>query len=217
MIRRIIASLLLVLCVAASAWPKLKEDDQKFFEDQFKTILDQVQALTTQLQTLNAQLQVLQQNQAQVQAIITRQQRSLQDLDQMVHSLAINNEENFSSVKMVILQLRKETQDGLAKLGGMSSSPVAGGGGTAPAPAPTQASGLAYIIEAKEDNMEIDMGSSQGLHPGSRLQFFKASDPNTPVGIVEVDQVLGAGRSRVKVVNLNPGVQVEWGDMVRLQ
>ena len=89
MMRRMMLALFFVLMVVTSAWPKFKEDEQQYLNDQFKAIQDQVQALTTQLQTLNAQLQELRQNQAQFQAVILRQQRSLQDLDQMVTSMRL--------------------------------------------------------------------------------------------------------------------------------
>ena len=87
MMRRMMLAVFFVLLVVTSAWPKFKEDEQQYLNDQFKAIQDQVTALTTQLQTLNAQLQVLRQNQAQFQAVIDHQQRSLQNLDQMVTSM----------------------------------------------------------------------------------------------------------------------------------
>ena len=112
MMRRMMLALFFVLMVVTSAWPKFKEDEQQYLNDQFKAIQDQVQALTTQLQTLNAQLQELRQNQAQFQAVIVRQQRSLQDLDQMVTSMRLGDEENFSNLKTAITQLRNERRPG---------------------------------------------------------------------------------------------------------
>jgi len=121
MMRRMMLALFFVLLVVTSAWPKFKEDEQQYLNDQFKAIQDQVQALTTQLQTLNAQLLELRQNQAQFQAVILRQQRSLQDLDQMATSMRLGDEENFSSLKTAITQLRNETLAGLKQLGGAAS------------------------------------------------------------------------------------------------
>src|SRR5271157_5522247 len=112
MMRRAMLAVFFVLVVVTTAWPKFKEDEQQFLSDQFKAIQDQVQALTTQLQTLNAQLQVLRQNQAQFQAAIDHQQQSLQNLDRMVTSMHLGDEENFSSLKTAITQLRKDTLAG---------------------------------------------------------------------------------------------------------
>jgi uncharacterized protein YdcH (DUF465 family) len=217
MMRRVMFALFIVLLVVSSAWPKFKEDEQKYLDDKFNAILDQVQTLTTQVQTLNAQLQALRQNQAQFQAVMDRQQRSLQDLNQMVTSMRLGSEENLSNVKTAILQLRKETQAEFTKLTGPSTPPPTVAGGTGAAPAPAQAPASAYVTGFKGDDVLIDMGSSQGVHQGSRLALFKASDPNTQVGVIEVTQVIDAGNSRAQIVALNPGVKPEWGDVARLQ
>ena len=219
MMRRTMLALFFILLAVTSAWPKFKEDEQQYLNDQFKTIQDQVQALTTQLQTLNAQLLELRQNQAQFQAVILRQQRSLQDLDQMATSMRLGDEENFSSLKTAITQLRNETLAGLKQLGGAAS----------PGPVPTEATKtvsvnppppalLNYVTAVEGNNvMLLDMGSSQGIHQGSRLALYKSSDPNTRVGVIEIIQVIDAGTSRAQIVTVNSGVRPEWGDVVRLE
>jgi hypothetical protein len=217
MMRRVMLALFIVLLAITSAWPKFKPDEQQYLDDHFNLIKQQVEALNTQLQTLNAQLQVLLKNQAQFQAIIDQQQKSLQELDQMVKTMRLGTEEDSSKLKMAILQLRKETQDGLAKLGGVAPPPSPGGGTGASGQAPAQAPASGYITGLNGDNVTIDMGSTQGVHQGSRLALFKASDPNTRVGVIEVTQVIDAGNSRAQVVTLNPGVRLEWGDVVRLE
>jgi uncharacterized protein YdcH (DUF465 family) len=217
MMRRTMLALFFVLWVAASAWPKFKEDEQQYLNDQFKTIQDQVQALTTQLQTLNAQLQELRQNQAQFQAVIARQQSSLKDLDQMVTSMRLGSAEDLSNLKTAILQLRKETQDGFAKLSGVSVASLPGGGGTVPAQPPSQAPASGYVLLVEGDNVTLDTSSIGGIHQGSRLALYKASDPNTRVGVLEVVQVMDAGKSRAQIVTLNPGVRPEFSDVVRLE
>jgi TolA-binding protein len=220
MMRRTMLAVFFVLLVVTSAWPKFKEDEQQYLNDQFKAIQDQVQALTTQLQTLNAQLQELRQNQAQFQAVIVRQQRSLQDLDQMVTSMRLGDEENFSSLKTAITQLRNETQAGLKQLGGGSSpgfvpSEIATPKAGPAAPAATVLQG--YVTAVEGNNVMLDMGSSQGIHQGSRLALYKASDPNTRVGVIEIIQVIDAGTSRAQIVTLNTGVRPEFSDVVRLE
>jgi len=217
MMRRTMAAGLLVLCVATSAWPKFKEDEQQYLNDQFKAIQGQMQALSSQLQTLNAQLQELRQNQAQIQTLINRQQRSVQDLDQMVASMRLGSEENFSNLKTAILQMRKDTQEAFNKL---HSMPQPGAGGTArattllpPAPAPAQG----YVLSAEGSNVTLDMGALAGVRRGSHLALYKASDLATRVGVLEVTQMLEGGKSRARVVTLNSGVQPEFSDVVRLE
>jgi TolA-binding protein len=225
MMRRMMLALFFVLMVVTSAWPKFKEDEQQYLNDQFKAIQDQVQALTTQLQTLNAQLQELRQNQVQFQAVIVRQQRSLQDLDQMVTSMRLGDEENFSSLKTAITQLRRETLDGLKQLGGVQISPTGTVSPvtTTPGPAnPPQPVLQGYVTAVEGNNLQdfrvtLDMGSSQGIHQGSRLALYKSSDPNTRVGVIEIIQVIDAGTSRAQIVTLNTGVRPEFSDVVRLE
>ena len=210
MMRRMMLALFFVLMVVTSAWPKFKEDEQQYLNDQFKAIQDQVQALTTQLQTLNAQLQELRQNQARFQAVIDSQQRSLKELDQMVRSMQLGSEENFSTLKTAITQLRKDTKAAIASLTGVQP-------GTVPTEPTKQPVLQCYVTAVDGNNVTLDMGSSQGIHQGSRLALYKASDPNTRVGVIEIIQVIDAGTSRAQIVEVNPGVKPEFSDVVRLE
>ena len=210
MMRRMMLALFFILLAVTSAWPKFKEDEQKYLNDQFKAIQDQVQALTTQLQTLNAQLQELRQNQARFQAVIDSQQRSLKELDQMVRSMQLGSEENFSTLKTAITQLRKDTKAAIASLTGVQP-------GTVPTEPTKQPVLQGYVTLVEGNNVTLDMGSSQGIHQGSRLALYKASDPNTRVGVIEIIQVIDAGTSRAQIVEVNTGVKPEFSDVVRLE
>jgi len=217
MMRRTMLALFFILLAVTSAWPKFKEDEQQYLNDQFKAIQDQVQALTTQLQTLNAQLQVLRQNQAQFQAVIDHQQQSLQTLDRMVTSMHLGDEENFSSLKTAITQLRKDTKAAIASLTGVPPGSVTTET-TKPGSENPPRVLQGYVTDVKGNDVTLeDMGSSQGIHQGSRLAVYKASDPNTRVGVIEIIQVSDAGTSRAQIVTLNAGVQLAWGDVVRLE
>jgi hypothetical protein len=222
MMRRVMLALFIVSLVVTNAWPKFKEDEQHYLDEQFKAIQDQVQALTTQLQTLNAQLLELRKNQAQFQAIIDRQQRSLQDLDQLVISMRLGNEESASNLKAAINQLRTDTQAAFNKLGAVPGGDHGTAPGTTTATPQTPAASPAVvqgsiISDVKDDSVTIDLGSRQGVHELTRLAVFKDTDPNTQVGILEVTQVIDGGNSRARVLQVNPGVQLGFGDVVRLQ
>jgi hypothetical protein len=222
MMRRTMLAVFFVLLVVTSAWPKFKEDEQKYLDDRFKAIQDQVQALLTQLQTVNAQLLELRQNQAQFKAVIDHEQQSLRNLEQVVTSMQTGGEENFSSLKTAITQLRKDTKVAIASLSGVQP-----GSATTETTKPGSENQprvlLSYLTADVKDSKEggevmLDVGSSsQGIHQGSRLALFKASDTNTQVGLVEIIQVIDAGNSRARIVALNPGVQLAWGDVARLE
>jgi hypothetical protein len=204
-----------IFLVATSAWPKFKEDEQKFLNDQFKSIQDQVRALTTQVQTLNAQVQELRQSQALLRLVVDNQQRSLKELNEIVRSMQLGSEENFSSLKTAITQARNET---LANL-----KPLIGGTGSGPASTESTKPGSTPVLQCnvigvEGNNVTLDVGSSSaGIRPGARLKLYKASDPNTQVGVIEIMQVIDAGNSRAQIVTLNPGVRLEWGDVARLE
>ncbi len=225
MIRRIILGTFLLLCVTPSAFPKFKDDERKYLDDQFKAILDQMQAMGNQVAALNGQLVELKQNQATLQNVIIRQQHQLQDLDEMLSSLRIGNEENFSKLKTALADLRAETDSAVSKLTGQAaaaSAPqvaaVATPAPPAPAPAPARQAPQGYVTSASTDGttVMIDMGSAQGIQQGMKLAVYKASDPNTRVGVLEVTQVVDSGNSRASVVTMNPGVKPEFSDSVRV-
>jgi len=217
MMQRVTYALVMILLVVTSAWPKFKEDEQQYLNDQFKVIQDQMQALTTQLQTLNAQLQELRQNQAQYQTIITRQQRSMQELDQMVTSMRLGNEENFSNLKTAITQLRNETQAAFVKLSGGAVGPATGGGVVPSGPSPAVAPAQGYVLVVEGNSVTLDTSALAGVRQGSHLALYKSSDLATRVGVLEVTQMMDGGKSRAQVLTLNTGVQAEFSDVVRLE
>jgi hypothetical protein len=221
MMRRIILAIFLLFCLTPSAWPKFKEDEQKYLDDQFKAVLDQMQALGNQLAALNAQQAELKQNQAQLQAVIIRQQHQIQDLDEMLSSLRISNEENFSKLKTAIADLRTQTENAVSKLASQPAAPAGPPAEVAPvarpASTPPPQTSQGYITAVDGTNVMIDMGSAQGLQQGSRLAVYKATDPNTRVGVIEVTQVVDSGNAHARIVTMNSGVKPEFSDVVRVE
>jgi hypothetical protein len=218
MLRRVSLAFLLGLLCATSAWPKWKPEEQEYLDNQFRTLQEQVQALKKQNDALSAQLTQMRQDQAEFQAVLVRQQRKLDDLEQLVSSLRIGNEENFSSVRTAIGKLRDQQEKSFNDLIGRSAQTVAAGttAATTSTPVtPPQPAVKGYVTAVKGDALTLDLGSSQGIHEGSRLQLFKASDLNTPVGELEVTEVTDSNTSHARVVSLDPGVRAEFSDIVR--
>ncbi|MFZ0959766.1 MAG: hypothetical protein WAO35_02595 [Terriglobia bacterium] len=222
MTRRIILAIFLLLFLTPSAYPKFKEDEQKFLDDQFKAVLDQMQALGNQIAALNAQLADLKQNQVQLQAVIMRQQHELQDMDEMLSSLRIGNEDNFAKLKTALADLRAQTDIVASKMTGQPAAAPgtsAGGPSVAPpaTPTPARPTNQGYITAVEGSNVMIDMGTAQGIQQGTRLAVYKATDANTRVGVIEVSQVVDAGNSRARIVTMNAGVKPEFSDVVRVE
>jgi hypothetical protein len=222
MIRRILLGTFLLLCITPSAFPKFKDDEQKYLDDQFKAILDQMQAMGNQVASLTGQLTEIKQNQSALQNAFLRQQHQLQDLDDMLSSLKVGNEENFSKIRTAVADLRAETDSAVSKLTGQAAQPAAApttaavSTPAAPAPSPSRPPTQGYVTSFDGTTVTIDMGSAQGIQQGAKLAFYKASDPNTRVGVIEVTQVVDAGNSRAMVVTMNPGVKPEFSDIVRV-
>ncbi len=213
MTRRICSASLLLVLFAGSAWPRLKQDEQAYFDGQFHGLLEQVQALSKQVQTLTVRLAEANQTQTQLQDAIVKQQKSLQDLEQLVSSMRLANEENLNTLKTALSQMRAETQRSLST---METTAIGTASTTGQIPPSSQAV-QAYITIVERNEVVIDQGSAKGLHVGSRLIFYKANDPITRAGVLEVTQVVDAGNSRARIVSMNAGVRPEFGDIVRVE
>ncbi|MFB3923181.1 MAG: hypothetical protein ACE145_15785 [Terriglobia bacterium] len=209
MLQRLSFVLLGVILFAAPVWPKWDAQDKAYLVEQFRDLHDQLQTLKTQLETANAQVADLKQNQQQLQAALARQQRTLQEMDQLVSSLRLGHEESISGLKSALAQLRNDMNAGFKKLSGNESAATAGTMGAAP-PAPK-----GYVTDVAGDWITVDLGSTRGMQPGTRLTVYRASDPTQRMGVLEVQQVTGAESSRARIVVMNPGVQPEFGDIVR--
>jgi len=214
MTRRLILSFLSLIVFASLAWPRFKEEDQKYLDEQFRSIQEQFRALTKQLQTLDARLTEARQAQSQLQETLTRQQQALQELQQVVSSIRTSGDENYSSLKATLAQLQADTQKAAASLAANTASSVAGNPAGRPNVAPVT---QGYVTNVDRNEVVIDQGSGKGLRVGSRLAFFKATDPTTRVGELEVTVVTGAGSSRARILTMAAGVRPEFGDIVRLE
>jgi TolA-binding protein len=219
MTRRITLLFVILLLCASSAWPKFKDEELKQLDDKFQPLMDQLQAMQVQIQTLNTQLQQLKDNQTQLQTFIVKQQRALNEINQMVSSMRLGGEDHYSKLKGLLDKLSTDTQASFNKI-----SPGAGGGGTTPAfvsnpqtptlpPKPTDH----YVTAVNGNDVVVDLTSADGIQQGTRLGLYKASDPSTRVGLLEVTQVMdSASRARV-MTTINASVKAEFGDSVRVE
>jgi TolA-binding protein len=222
MMRRVSVAILLAVLGTSTAAGKFKPEEQQYLDEQFRATQDQIQTLKTQISALTVQLNELRQNQTQLQAVIIRQQRVLQEMSQMLSAVRLSEEENFAGVKTALSRLETLQQKGFSTLTGQGgqalgvgaepTAPARPATGTAAAPLPLQG----YVVDVKGDDVTIDIGTEKGMNIGTRLAVYKANDPNTRVGVLEVVQP-AVGSSRARVVTLNPGVQLEFSDIIRLE
>lgn len=179
-----------------------------------------VQELKSQVDALNAGAARFEQNQAQLQTQIIRQQRKLDDLDEMLSSTRLANEQHFANLHKALGQYRDEQQKAFNTLTGQTPTVVTTET-AAPAPRPAASAPAAppegYVTDVKGDVITIDWGSSKGMQPGSRLAFYKASDKATRAGEIEITEVMDSDSSRARIVAINPGLKPEFGDIVRTE
>ena len=216
MIRRLSVTVALAILFSGSAFAKWKPEEQQYLDNQFKTVQEQVQALAKQVEALSAELKVLRQDHAQAQAAIITQQRQIDDLSKLLSTIRIGNEENFSAVKTAVANLKEAQEKSFNDLIGRSAQnvPATTVTQTIPTPAPVI---RGHVIDVKGDTIKIDVGTSQGIQPGSHLYLFKPTDLNIPVGELEVTESVDPSTSHARVVSLNPGIKVEFADVVRPQ
>ncbi|MGE5325517.1 MAG: hypothetical protein ACM3NO_00645 [Deltaproteobacteria bacterium] len=213
MLRRASLAILMTLLFTTLAFPKWKPEEQEYLDDQFKTLQDQIQGLKKQNEALAEQLAQMQRNQAAFQSAMLTEQKKLDELEQLIASLRLGNEENFAGVKTAISKLQDEQAKSFNDLIGRNTQ-TAATSATIPAPAPAV---KGYVTAVKGDVVTVDLGVSQGIHVGSKLQVFKPTDLNTPVGEIEVTDTTDSGTSHARVVSLTPGVKVDFSDQVRLE
>ena len=223
MIRRSALAAFFILIFAPAAAAKWDAKDRQYLEDEFRALREQIQAMKSQTDSLNAQLGELRQAQIQVQAVLIRQQRTLQEMDQMVSSLRLSQEENLTNLKAAISQLRTDQEKAFSALTGRGSE-AAGGSTESATASPAPAAGTSvpattqgYVTVVEGSNVTVDLGAAQGIQQGSRLALYKATDPGTQVGVLEVVQVLDAGNSRARILTMNTGVRPEFSDIVRVE
>src|SRR5712692_570393 len=127
MTRRLSSSFLSMILFASMAWPKMKPEDQQYFDNQFHAQLEQVQALSKQVQTLATRLAEANQNQTNLQEALVKQQRALEALEQLVSSMRSSSDENLASLKAALDQMRAETEKSLTTLAGRPTETTASG------------------------------------------------------------------------------------------
>jgi len=218
MTRKLTITTVLILGCAGMLSAKIKADEQAYFDGKFQEIADlQAKQLKAQQDAFTAQMKQLAENQkeqtdalnAQITELVKSQATLVKTFEDMQHTfnqlqmnlggLATNDTQNTLVIKQEIEQLRAQLQD------------VMGGGGGGPAK-----KSVGYVTAVSGDNtVTVNLGSGNGLKAGSQLGLYKANDPNTRVGTLEVTDVVDQSTSHAKVKFTNSGTQVDFSDVVK--
>jgi len=213
--QRILVGFLMILALAGTASAKWKPEEQQYLDESFRVLREQVRALQAQVEAQTVALTALRQQQEQLQSVVTRQQALLEALQKAMTEVRANQLLQFAKLSTGIQDLRTEQQKAFNTLSGLQAVVAITEPATKPASASPTPLSLGYVTGMVGEGVTLDIGYAHGVRRGTRLAWYKASDPQTRVGVLEVTDVVGASKSRARIITVNPGVRPEFSDMVR--
>jgi ABC-type transporter Mla subunit MlaD len=189
--------------------PKFKDPGlQQYLVAEMAAIEEKLDKLNARLDATDAQLAKLREQQQALAADFRTNQELSKATDTSVTSLRASNQEDLLSLKTDVGRIRRDLSD-LAEQFKKAAAP--------PAPAPAQAALEGYITQASATNstITINLGSAAGVEVGMRFGVYRAAEPQTRIGTVEIIEVLDANNSRAKIVASNPNTKFQFSDIVR--
>jgi hypothetical protein len=203
------------LCLPSAALAQRKQKDpvlQSYLEEQFAALNKKLDDLGEKLAAVEADLSKLKQQQADTAAELRTAENIARNTDSSLSSFRLSNQQDIISLKTDVARIRQDLTllaEGAKKAEAASA-----------APPPEKPKVEGYITDPPAEGKEavtINLGSAAGVRAGMRLGVFKAAEPKTQVGLLEVSEVLDANNSRCKVVYSKPGIKLEFSDIVRLE
>jgi hypothetical protein len=215
--RRVTPVALLVVALglapAAGAQQKKHKDEvlHQYLIDEFAQLNAKFDKLTERLAALEAELGRAKQQQADLTTELRNSQNVVKAMDTSLSSFRLSSQQDLFSLRTELAALRQEMTRVIELLTKSAPAPAA-----TPQPAPAGPSPEGYITAVTDTDVVINLGSAAGITPGAKLNVFKASDPQTPVGTIEVTEVTAPNNSRAKITSSRPSVRFEFSDIVRL-
>ncbi|HKO03906.1 MAG TPA: hypothetical protein VJW51_04120 [Candidatus Acidoferrales bacterium] len=180
---------------------------QQYLVAELTTIEEKLDKLSARLDAMEGQLaKVKEQQQALASDFRTNQELS-KATDTSVTSLRASNQEDLMSVKSDVARIRRDLTEMSDEMRKASAPP--------PAPAASQPKLEGYITQATATSITINLGSAAGVEVGMRFGVYRAAEPQTRIGTLEVTEVLDANNSRAKTVASNPNTKFQFSDIVR--
>jgi len=211
----ILAAALGVVPGARAQQKKFKDEGlQQYLVPEITTVESKLDKLAERLAALEAEISKIKQLQADLAADVRATQGLLKATDTSVTSLRVSSQQDTLGLKTDITQMRRDLSDiaELLRTNNAQSQPsMQSSNPPQSVPAPTDA----YITQVTDNGVTISAGSSTNVRVGMRFNVFRASDPQSNIGVVEVVDVLDANNSRAKIVSSKPNVRFEFSDIVR--
>jgi uncharacterized protein YhaN len=190
--------------------PKFKDPAlQQYLMAELATIQEKLDKLNARLDATDAQLAKLKEQQQALASDFRANQELTKATDTSVTSLRASNQEDLLSLKTDVGRIRRDLSDLTDQMKKATAPP--------PAPATAQPAMEGYITQASatSSTITINLGSAAGVDVGMRFGVYRAAEPQTRIGTVEVIEVLDANNSRAKIVASNPNTKFQFSDIVR--
>jgi hypothetical protein len=213
--RRLLVALVLMiaLCLPSIASAQKKQKDpvlQSYLEEQFAGLTKKLDEISGRVATLEVELGKLKQLQTDSVGELRNAQNAARNTDSSLTSFRLSNQQDVITLKTDVAKI---LQNVTALMEGAKRAEAA-----AAVPEAPKIEG--YITDPPAEGKDIctiNKGSAAGVKVGMRLLVFKASDPNSQVGLLEITEVLDANNSRAKILHSRPGLKLEFSDIVRAE
>jgi hypothetical protein len=214
--RRALISLLLLaaLTLAPAAGAQKKQKDpvlQAYLEQTFADLSAKLTGLADRLSVLEAEINRIKQQQAELMSEARNSQTVMKTTDTSLSSFRLSTQQEMLSLKTDLARMQRDLA---TLLEGLKKPEPA-----APATPAVEAPKLeGYITADGDKEVTINLGSSAGVRAGMKFNVYRAADPKTQIGVIEIVEVLDSSNSKAVVLHKKADVaKFEFSDLVRLQ
>lgn len=191
-----------------AAVPKFKDQGlQQYLVPELTSIEEKLDKLSTRLDAMEGQLAKLKEQQQALSSDFRANQELSKATDTSVTSLRASNQEDLLSVKTDVARIRRDMSEMADEMRKASAPP--------PPPPASQPKLEGYITQVTATSISINLGSAAGVEVGMRFGVYRAAEPQTRIGTLEITEVLDANNSRAKIVASNPNTKFQFSDIVR--
>ncbi len=217
--RMAIASLMVaaLVCAAGAGAQKKPKDEvmHAAMMQQFAEVKVALTQLSDRLTALEGELTRVKQQQVELMNEQRSSQTTIKTVDATLSQLRLTNEGSALSLRTDIAQIRTDLGNLTQAVQRALAAGMASGLSQPSSQAAPPIEG--YILEVKENEVTINIGSQANVREGMSFAVFKASDPKgVQIGTIRVKQVLDDKNSRAEIIFKKPEVSAfEFSDVVR--
>jgi len=197
----------------AAGIPKFKDAAlQQYLVTELSTIEDKLDKLAARMENMEAQMAKLRDQQQALAADVRTGQELSKSTDTSVTALRASNQEDLLNLKADVARIRRDLTDISDDMRKSAAAVPA----TPGAPAtPEQPKIEGYITQASATGITINLGTAAGVETGMRFGVYRAAEPDTRIGTIEVTEVIDTNNSHAKIVASNPNTKLQFSDIVR--